>query len=138
MTELTCWNCAAAIVDEPLPLSRRASCRSCFAELHCCAMCRHYAPGVPDQCEQEGTEPPANKQVANVCDWFDPAAGRGSARDEDAARARLDALFGDSATASNASPADDAAGNARDDEEENDPAAAARARLQDLFDRPGE
>jgi hypothetical protein len=68
--------------------------------------------------------------VANFCDWFEPAVElAGALAPEDAARAGLDALFGGGAEAGREAPA------GRDlPEGDEDPAAAARRRLDDLFD----
>ena len=139
MSTLKCWNCGAAQVELVLPVSRRADCPSCRAELHCCRQCRHYAPGRSEQCAEDRAEPPSNKEVANVCEWFEPLGGlAGVERAEDRARANLDALFG----GSDAGASDDGAPEAgaprdvaaQDDPAQDDPAASARRRLDDLFD----
>lgn len=90
-------------------------------------MCRHYAPGRSEHCAEERAEPPSNKEVANVCEWFEPLGGlAGVERPEDRARAGLDALF---AGSQEADPGTDAP-----EDSDLDPAAAARRRLDDLFD----
>lgn len=135
---LHCWNCGSELTTLVLPVSRRADCPECRAELHCCRMCRHFDRDRPEQCREERAEPPANKEVANFCDWFEPAAGlTGVLAPEERARAHLDALFG----AASDSADDHADGDSGDGieaasppDEPEDPAAAARRRLDDLFE----
>lgn len=93
-----CWNCGAAIAEEALPLSRHEYCRACGEALHCCRQCQWFAPGSAGECREARAEPPTDKSVANFCDWFAFAAGSaGRERSAaDAARAKLEALFGGS------------------------------------------
>ena len=96
MAEIVCWNCGASLAEIPRPISRHANCPACFEDLHCCRLCRHYAPGITGQCEDDRTDPPIHKETANFCDFFRPVFGAYRARTgtkRDAARARLDALF---------------------------------------------
>lgn len=140
--DLSCWNCGTLLTTLVLPVSRRADCPECRAELHCCRMCSLFDRDRPEQCLEDRAEPPTNKEVANFCDWFTPAAGlAGVLSPEDAARARLDALFGaDGEAPSEADEGESRAGRptgADQQAEESapeDPAAAARRRLDDLFD----
>ncbi|MEE4299892.1 MAG: hypothetical protein V2J24_10665 [Pseudomonadales bacterium] len=133
---LCCWNCGVELATLVLPVSRRADCPECRAELHCCRMCRHFDRSRPAQCREDRAEPPTNKEVANFCDWFEPASGlAGVLAPEDRARARLDALFGGVP----AQAGGDADGGASQDPspdgaDDPDPAANARRRLDDLFD----
>jgi hypothetical protein len=81
-----------------LPLARLDLCPACNVELHVCRMCKQYAPTAPDACEEEDAPEVHNKTTANFCDYFDPdpAVFDGSERQaEAAARAELNALFGD-------------------------------------------
>lgn len=96
---LSCWNCAADLGDLPRPLSRHEHCERCGEPVHCCRMCRHYDPGVADQCREDRADVPANKETANFCEYFSPREGAGQSAGDDAAaraRARLDDLFGGS------------------------------------------
>ena len=128
MSGLSCWNCGQALTELVLPVSRRADCPACRAELHVCRMCRFFAPDRPEQCTEDRAEPPTNKEVANVCEWFEPLGGlSGVARPEDRARAGLEALFGGGEGDSEEPDAADGAADAED------PAAAAKRRLDDLF-----
>jgi hypothetical protein len=93
---LHCWNCGARLASVPLPLSRHDYCPNCSEALHCCRQCMSWSTDAPGQCLEHRAEPPTNKESANFCEWFtlnaEPA--RASGGKADAARARLDALFG--------------------------------------------
>jgi hypothetical protein len=94
---LTCWNCGAALDDVLLPVSRHEYCSACSEAVHCCRMCRHYAPARAGACAEDRADPPSDKETANFCDYFEPTSGAAGAEQDDAAaraRARLDALFG--------------------------------------------
>lgn len=94
---LICWNCGEALEQVLLPVSRHEYCPKCAEAVHCCRMCVHYSVDAADQCREDRAEPPADKTTANFCDYFSPRLGSGAAASgdrQDAARARLDALFG--------------------------------------------
>lgn len=96
---LVCWSCGTRLDDVPLPISRTANCPDCYTELHCCRMCIDYDPGVADGCRDDRADPPHNKEGVNFCEFFRPRSGLeavGKTKD-DAARAKLDALFRDAA-----------------------------------------
>lgn len=131
MSTLNCWNCGNALVGVLLPLSRRADCAACRAELHCCRMCAHFDPDAPERCREDRAEPPANAEVANVCEWISPRTGlAGPERADKRARSALDALFAAETSLSAEERKDQ--GNATELPEE-DPGAAARRKLDDLF-----
>jgi hypothetical protein len=134
MSELSCWNCGETLDDLPRPISRHANCPKCFTEVHCCRMCRHFDVTIrPGQCAEERAEPPLNKEVANFCEWFEPRSGAFSAQRparEDAARAKLDALFGRGDAAPAPRSADDDEG---EQQQELSKEEEARARLEALF-----
>lgn len=70
-------------------------------------MCQRYAPSAPDACTEEDAPEVHNKTTANFCDYFDPDpnAFDGSERQADAAaRARLNALFGNGNSEESAEP----------------------------------
>lgn len=97
MAELVCWNCGDSLKTEPLPLSRRAVCAVCNAELHVCRLCQFYDPRVSDQCTEDRAEQVREKDRANFCDYFKPKLGAYVARQDTksvAAKAALDGLFG--------------------------------------------
>jgi hypothetical protein len=98
--ELRCWKCGASLEDLPQPLSRRAQCRACGAELHACRQCRHFDPAKAKQCRERAADEVANKTRANFCEWFQARAGLAAAPQAGAGgRAALDALFGGPAPA---------------------------------------
>lgn len=95
---LACWRCGASLAELSLPLSRRDECPECRAELHVCRMCVHYAPSLPDGCDEEDAPEVRGKENANFCDYFKPsrsAFDAGQAGADDAARAELARLFGE-------------------------------------------
>jgi hypothetical protein len=76
-------------------------------------MCRHYAPAQADACDEDDAIEVRDKTAANFCDWFVPRPAAYDGREQradEAARQKLDALFGGSATAGDATgPASDSA-----------------------------
>lgn len=97
---LACWKCGNAITDLPLPLSRRAECTNCGAELHVCRMCRFYDRAVANDCREPVAEPVADKTRANFCGYLEPHAGAWSGAADPGggtASPQLEALFGGSA-----------------------------------------
>ena len=108
---LVCWKCGTSLRDVPRPLSRLSRCPECFSDLHCCRMCRKYAPQLIGRCSDERADPPENRQGANFCDWFSPHVGAFSGKEktaEEKSREALMGLFG--------GPAESQAGQADADE----------------------
>jgi len=72
----------------------RDVCERCDADLHVCLNCRFHDPGAANACREEQAETVVEKNRANRCEWFQPGGGgRESGQGEEAARAKLDALF---------------------------------------------
>ena len=95
---LQCHRCGESLAALSLPLSRRDQCPSCSADLHVCRMCEFFDLNVPRQCREDGAEDVKDKDRPNFCDWFKPSANAFDAdkkSEADAAKAALDALFGD-------------------------------------------
>lgn len=95
---LLCWNCGTSLEDVPQPISRHANCSNCFEALHCCRLCRHYAPGRPDDCDNDRAEAPTNKETANFCEYFKPCATAFKSKNrapQSLATEKFDALFHD-------------------------------------------
>ena len=110
LSKLNCWNCGADASDEPLPLSRQASCQKCGEYLHACRGCFRYAPNKPGNCDHDLTDPPFDKTSANFCEYFKPQFGIKAESTNDDAKAKLDALFGDDpqeTDSSSSNPLDD-------------------------------
>lgn len=105
---LVCWKCGASLADLPLPLSRLAECPKCRAYQHACRLCEFYDPRLADKCSEERAEEVRDKEGANFCDWFKPRPNAHRPPDNartQAAKARLDGLFGGTAAAADRSGA---------------------------------
>ena len=95
---LQCYRCGESLAALSLPLSRQDVCPGCGRYLHCCKLCVHYDPQVPEQCREDDAEEVTDKEQANFCDWFEPQPGRYDAGAGGAAarsEAQLEALFGE-------------------------------------------
>lgn len=92
---LACWRCGASLAELSLPFLRTEECRACRAELHVCRMCRFYDTRKAKQCAEPVADEVQNKERANFCGYFQPAAGRFRAADSaaEAAKDALQALF---------------------------------------------
>jgi hypothetical protein len=94
---MVCWKCGNTLAGVPFPLSRRAECPRCHAELHVCKLCQLYDPRIEGKCREERAEEVRDKERANFCDYFKPRPGAFRAADvarSHAAKARVDAMFG--------------------------------------------
>jgi hypothetical protein len=114
---LLCWKCSAALAALPLPFNRQSQCPRCGRDLYVCRLCRHYKPHLSEHCDEPQAEHPHDPERANFCDWFTPRPLAPVTRQSTAqqqANARLDSLFGASAT-SDKSSASDAGRDALDD-----------------------
>lgn len=92
---LACWKCGASLEALTLPFSRTDECRACRAELHVCRMCRFYDTSKAKSCAEPVADEVHDKDRANFCGYFEPAAGRFRAPGGAVERSRdaLDALF---------------------------------------------
>jgi len=96
MAKLLCWHCGNPLSGIHLPIKHFDRCPICREELHCCAMCRSYAPQLGGtKCRKDEADYVDNKRRANYCHYFQAShnAYKGAASG-DANRAALDALFG--------------------------------------------
>ena len=117
---LACWKCGASLAEVPVPFARVAECPRCRADLHVCRMCEFFDPRVRRGCKEPVADEVSDRERANFCGYFTPAAGLGPGMEDrasQAARAELDGLFG-LTSSSTASPGD---------------ADEARRRLDELF-----
>ena len=123
--QFLCWQCGETLAEVMLPFSRRQVCDHCNADQHVCRMCHNFDLGVSGQCTEDRAEDITEKERANFCDYFSPNpqaySGQG-ASNRDQAKAKLDALFGDSLEP--------------DQDLENDKTDSARKALDDLFSTP--
>lgn len=92
-----CFACGATIeLASGERVGFRDACARCGADLHACRNCAHYDAGAYNECREPQAERVADRERANRCDWFAPAAGPSDGRAADprtGARAALDALF---------------------------------------------
>ena len=65
----SCWRCDAEL-DLPEKVPFRAVCDACGAYLHCCVACVNYQPGLPNDCRIPETDPIADRESFNFCEWF--------------------------------------------------------------------
>jgi len=70
----------------------RDECPHCGADLHSCVHCRFHEAGAYNECREPNAERVGDKEKANRCEYFQPAAGQGAAL-ADNAKAKLEALF---------------------------------------------
>ena len=73
----------------------RDACGRCGADLHVCRNCAHHDPTAYNECREPQAERVSERERANRCDYFTPGAGAGGARarEQAAARGKLDTLF---------------------------------------------
>ena len=121
---LKCWQCRNELLDEPLPLSRQATCQVCFEPLRCCYLCLQFDESATHRCGEDRADPPLEKGVANFCEFFAPVLSmRGSGDDQRGrnveALSTLDALFEGT--------------GARDDRSDSKAISQAEQQLKDLF-----
>ncbi len=91
---MQCYNCNTQIDIERKP-HRQETCPKCMAYLHCCRNCRFYDPNAHNQCREPQAEWVKDKEMANFCDFFEPASEISStdASKRDEARKKLNELF---------------------------------------------
>ncbi len=96
---IECWRCGTAVKSDQLPITRLEQCLHCHADLHVCRLCRSWNPRYTSKCSHDHAEPPLDRERANFCQYFRPAAGAfrsaGTPAGE-SARTGLEALFGES------------------------------------------
>jgi hypothetical protein len=126
-----CWNCGQDLEQIPRPVSRHAQCPKCFEALHSCRMCRHHNPNVTGQCEDERADPPTRRESANFCEYYKPrfdAFINRRSHDADAAKLKLEALFGGGDELGSSATSSQVAPPSRED--------TAKAALEALFSPP--
>lgn len=104
--ELVCWQCGASLANLSLPFTRHDECRCCRASLHACKLCRFYDIAVAKHCREPVAEEVRDKTRVNYCDYFEPrpAAYAAQSGEAEAAKGKLDALFGGGARSNDAAP----------------------------------
>lgn len=88
---MQCHSCRKEV-----PLSGRVGfrdeCPHCGADFHSCVYCLFHDSGAYNECREPNAERVGDKEKANRCEYFQPAAEQGAAPPADA-RAKLEALF---------------------------------------------
>ena len=76
------------------PVSFRASCHHCEADVHCCLNCRFYDIGAHNNCREPTSEYIPDRKARNFCGHFKMLAGeRGDDGERDKAMSALESLF---------------------------------------------
>ena len=79
-------------------IGRRDSCSGCQTDLRSCCQCRHYDTAMANDCREPQVELVVDKERANFCDFYQPAAGSpakgGGGLSKDEAAAKWEELFG--------------------------------------------
>jgi hypothetical protein len=57
-------------IDDNLAIYRSTLCPFCGKDLKICLNCEFYSPGVHWDCRESITDPVAEKDKANFCDYF--------------------------------------------------------------------
>jgi hypothetical protein len=94
---IECWRCGTAVKSDQLPLTRLEQCLHCHVDLYVCRLCRSWNPRYTSKCSHDHAEPPLDRERANFCQYFRPAAGafrNAGAPSGETARTGLEALFG--------------------------------------------
>ena len=72
---IECWRCGTALKPDQLPINRLEQCHHCHADLYVCRLCRSWNPRYTSKCSHDHAEPPLDRERANFCQYFKPAAG---------------------------------------------------------------
>jgi hypothetical protein len=93
-----CARCGKEL-DSRMEIFRSSSCPDCRADLRTCTNCAYYQKGAHWDCRETISEPVADKERGNFCDFFrfrDLAPRRsGPAQPRKNAKADFNKLFGD-------------------------------------------
>ncbi len=93
-----CWKCGQKIQSDS-PVVRSSLCDYCGSDLHSCRNCRFYSPGAHYDCRETVDEQVRDKEQANFCGFFQPAAGftadPAHSDDRQQQRRAFESLFGD-------------------------------------------
>jgi len=90
-----CPWCGSSVDVVGNQVGRRDTCSACGHELRACRACRHFDPAVSKACKEPFAEPPADKDSANFCEYYQIGDGGLTAGVEKAALvSAAEALFG--------------------------------------------
>ena len=68
-----CHACSTEFVSDD-PIGRSARCEKCGSDLRCCLNCRFHDLSAYNECAEPSAERVLEKDRANFCDYFSPAA----------------------------------------------------------------
>jgi hypothetical protein len=94
----SCHACGQAI-ETVEKIRRTDECPQCGRDVRCCRNCRHFDPGLHNQCREVVAEWVSDKERANFCDYFVLADSKGThprgdgKSPEDLAREKFRKLF---------------------------------------------
>lgn len=125
-----CYKCEEELVFD-VKIGRLDTCPNCNAYLHSCRNCRYWNVSAHNQCTENQGEFIRDREAGNFCNWFAfRVVGEDNTAELNAAKSKLDALFGGGAGAAKPAAATSlwgAPAAAKSPEDE------ARARLEALF-----
>ncbi len=88
-----CFSCRREHTQESR-LSYREECPDCRADAHVCKNCQFYDRAAYNECREPSAERVIEKERANYCDYFTPAAAQGEKESaQDKLKAAAEALF---------------------------------------------
>ncbi len=90
--EGVCWSCGQHLAAAEY--TREGECPACRKQTHVCRNCRFFERGRPNDCQEPIAEYVNDKERANFCDYFDPAADcHQSGADPDKLKTEAENLF---------------------------------------------
>ena len=97
-----CHACGAEWTAQKKQPGFKEFCDSCSGYLHCCMNCKHHNPGLHNECAISTTDWVGDRESTNFCDDFEfkDSTSSDGGTEQQGARDKLDALFGDSEEAS--------------------------------------
>ncbi len=89
----TCWSCLQP-TEMDHKIGRSEDCPHCAMDMRSCKNCEFYDPHAHNDCREPTAEYVGEKEKGNFCDFFAPSTkGRKAQAPQDAAKAKLEALF---------------------------------------------
>jgi hypothetical protein len=121
-----CYKCNEELIFE-VKVGRRDMCPNCSAYLHSCFNCHHWDIDAHNQCRENQGEFIRDRAEGNFCGYFEfRTVGEVDTSEADAAKTKLNNLFGDSKLPSKKKLPEGFAPSPRTE-------ADALSRLDDLF-----
>lgn len=90
---MICFHCKKEL-SIGAKVGRRDECSSCSSDLHVCRNCQFFDRSSYNECREPQADRVQDKERANFCDYFQPAANAASTEDLKAKqRALAESLF---------------------------------------------